>query len=61
VALPSETVTFVFTDIEGSTRRWDNDPEVMRTPDALHDVVLRSASGCTILSAVRRIQPDHAE
>lgn len=28
---PSGTVTFVFTDIEGSTRRWEADPEAMRT------------------------------
>jgi hypothetical protein len=26
VPLPSGTVTFVFTDIEGSTKRWDHEP-----------------------------------
>ena len=30
VGLPSGTVTFLFTDIEGSTRRWESDPEAMR-------------------------------
>ena len=27
---PSGTVTFLFTDVEGSTRRWEADPEAMR-------------------------------
>jgi len=40
---PSGTVTFLFTDIEGSTRRWEADPEAMRAALALHDEVLRSA------------------
>ena len=29
-ALPSGVVTFLFTDIEGSTRRWEVDPEECR-------------------------------
>ena len=41
--LPSGVVTFLFTDIEGSTRRWEADPEVMRAALADHDEVLRSA------------------
>ena len=40
---PSGTVTFLFTDIEGSTRRWEADPEAMRVALAAHDDVLRSA------------------
>ena len=36
-------VTFLFTDIEGSTRRWEADPEVMRAALAAHDEVLRTA------------------
>ena len=43
VARPSGTVTFLFTDIEGSTRRWEADSEAMRTALALHDEVLRSS------------------
>ncbi len=40
--LPTGTVTFLFTDIEGSTRRWEADPETMASELALHDDVLRS-------------------
>ena len=40
---PSGTVTFLFTDIEGSTRRWEDDPEAMRSALAAHDEVLRAA------------------
>ncbi len=40
---PSGTVTFLFTDIEGSTRRWEADAEAMRVGLAAHDEVLRSA------------------
>jgi predicted ATPase len=36
-------VTFLFTDIEGSTRRWEDDPEGMRAALVAHDEVLRSA------------------
>ncbi len=42
-ALPSGVVTFLFTDIEGSTRRWEVDPEVMQAALADHDQVLREA------------------
>ena len=41
--VPSGVVTFLFTDIEGSTRRWEADPEAMRAALADHDEVLRSA------------------
>jgi predicted ATPase len=36
-------VTFLFTDVEGSTRRWEADAEGMRTALAAHDAVLRGA------------------
>jgi predicted ATPase/class 3 adenylate cyclase len=41
--LPSGTVTFLFTDIEGSSRLWERHPQAM--PDALarHDAILRTA------------------
>src|SRR5690242_8324450 len=29
IALPSGTVTFLFTDVEGSTRRWERHPTAM--------------------------------
>ena len=41
--LPSGVVTFLFTDIEGSTRRWEADPEAMRAALSTHDEVLRPA------------------
>ena len=40
---PSGVVTFLFTDIEGSTRRWESDADGMRSALAEHDKVLRSA------------------
>src|SRR5206468_7415709 len=40
---PSGTVTFLFTDIEGSTRRWEQDAALMRTALARHDAILRSS------------------
>src|SRR5437867_4325584 len=42
-SLPSGTVTFLFTDIEGSTRLWEQDPEVMRDALTRHDALLRRA------------------
>jgi predicted ATPase len=36
-------VTFLFTDIEGSTRRWEADAAAMRAALAAHDEVLRNA------------------
>lgn len=40
--LPSGTVTFLFTDIAGSTRLWENHPDEMKTDLARHDALLRS-------------------
>src|SRR5258708_9534010 len=42
-AAPSGVVTFLFTDVEGSTRRWEADAEGMRAALAAHDDVLRRA------------------
>ena len=36
-------MTFLFTDVEGSTRRWEADAEGMRVALAAHDEVLRKA------------------
>ncbi len=41
VAVPSGVVTFLFTEIEGSTRRWQADADAMRKALAAHDEVLR--------------------
>src|SRR6476646_9438275 len=36
-------MTFLFTDIEGSTRRWEADPDAMRVALEAHNVTLRDA------------------
>ena len=41
--LPTGTVTFLFTDIEGSTRLWEDEPERMRAVLARHDAISRAA------------------
>ncbi len=40
---PTGTVTFLFTDVEGSTRLWENHPGEMRDALARHDEIVRSA------------------
>ncbi|MGO9382115.1 MAG: hypothetical protein ACLP4W_08455, partial [Mycobacterium sp.] len=42
-AAPSGVVTFLFSDVEGSTRRWETDADAMRVALAAHDEVLRKA------------------
>jgi predicted ATPase/class 3 adenylate cyclase len=42
-AAPSGVVTFLFTDVEGSTRRWEADAQAMRVALVVHDKVLRTA------------------
>jgi predicted ATPase/class 3 adenylate cyclase len=41
--MPSGTVTFLFTDIEGSTALWEQQPEAMSAALARHDAVMRDA------------------
>jgi predicted ATPase/class 3 adenylate cyclase len=41
--LPTGTVTFFFTDLEVSTRLWDQEPDAMRAALARHDAILRDA------------------
>jgi predicted ATPase/class 3 adenylate cyclase len=41
--LPTGTVTFLFTDIEGSTARWEQHPEAMGVALARHDKILEAA------------------
>ncbi len=43
---PSGVVTFLFTDVEGSTRRWETDADTMRAALAAHDEAL-----CTAIEA----------
>src|SRR5206468_6962066 len=39
--LPTGTVTFLFTDIEGSTKRWEQYPQQMQAAVERHDAILR--------------------
>ena len=43
VERPTGTVTFLFTDIEGSTRLWEEHPAEMRVALERHDEIVRSA------------------
>src|SRR6266508_6516735 len=43
--LPSGTVTFLFTDIEGSTHLWEQHPQAMPAALARHDTLVRQAIG----------------
>ena len=52
---PSGTVTFLFTDIEGSTRRWEAHPDAMRVALAAHDEwATGSGNSQRSLGALRR-------
>ncbi|HEV7869363.1 MAG TPA: adenylate/guanylate cyclase domain-containing protein, partial [Chthoniobacteraceae bacterium] len=42
-ARPTGTITFLFSDIEGSSRKWEEQPEAMRVALAAHDSLLRAA------------------
>src|SRR5438093_10002451 len=41
-ALPTGTVTFLFTDVEGSAKLWERHPEQMRLALARHDQLIES-------------------
>jgi predicted ATPase/class 3 adenylate cyclase len=43
VASPTGTITFLFTDIEGSTSRWEHKPQEMQEALARHDDILRQS------------------
>lgn len=40
---PTGTITFLFSDIEGSTRLWERHPEAMRMALRRHDEIMRTA------------------
>jgi class 3 adenylate cyclase len=44
-AMPSGTVTFLFTDTESSTTLWDQAPRAMEEAVARHDSIVRSSIG----------------
>src|SRR3712207_6639003 len=41
--LPTGTITFLFTDVEGSTKLWERSPEAMSEAIARHHESLREA------------------
>ena len=41
--LPNGTVTFLLSDVEGSTVHWERDPDAMRLALARHDVLFEEA------------------
>lgn len=43
MALPAGTITFLFTDIEGSTRLWEEHSQLMAQALARHDAIVRHA------------------
>ena len=43
IEIPTDSVTFLFTDIQGSTRLWEQHPEAMKAALARHDAILRQA------------------
>ncbi len=42
--LPTGTVTFLFTDIEGSTQLWEGYPEEMKSAHARHESIIRETA-----------------
>jgi class 3 adenylate cyclase len=40
---PTGTVTFLFTDIEGSTKMWEHNAQAMQRALVRHDEILRGA------------------
>ncbi len=43
--LPAGTLTFLFTDIEGSTQLWEADPEAMKRALSRHNAILSANIG----------------
>jgi class 3 adenylate cyclase len=41
--LPEGTITFMLTDLKGSTLAWESQPKAMRTAMVRHDAILAAA------------------
>ena len=50
--LPSGTVTFLFTDIEGSTQRWERNRAAMQAAVRRHETLVRAADRAATLRAL---------
>jgi class 3 adenylate cyclase len=42
IEIPTGTLTFLFTDVEGSTKLWERDPEAMSRALSRHDELVRN-------------------
>ena len=51
---PTGTVTFLFSDLEGSTKQWQEHPGAMGVAVARHDALLREAVEPTAGTSSRR-------
>ena len=54
VGVPSGTVTFLFSDVEGSTRLWESHGEEMRSALAVHDGIVRGEGELTFREFLMR-------
>lgn len=53
----SRTLTFLFTDLEGSTRLWERHPQAMKNALKRHDAILRDAVASSNGPVVKRTGP----
>jgi class 3 adenylate cyclase len=60
VQAQSAVTTFLFTDIEGSSRLWEEQPERMRLALARHDALVRAAVESNLLAEGATISEDEA-
>ncbi len=51
---PSGTVTFLLTDVEGSTALWERQSDAMADALTRHDALIRSWSATMLLARSRR-------
>jgi hypothetical protein len=43
VQQPTGTIIFIFSDIEGNSKKWEQQPDAMRAPLQSHHPILRGA------------------
>jgi predicted ATPase/class 3 adenylate cyclase len=52
--LPTGTITFLFTDVQGSTHLWERHPEAMRLAMLQHDILVE---GCVVSNSGQVVRP----